>query len=95
MGWTSWTTRVMDIKLEKWSMTVMRGHYAGACVDVSFMDILWEMPKQRMLCRCCCDMEIYEPTERLYTLVQKGHGLNMLQMGWRFHGPKHGNWIDS
>ena len=71
-------------------MTVMQGHYAEACVEVSFMDILWGMSKKRMLCRCCYDMEMYETVERLYTLVQQGHGLDMLQMGWRFHGPEHG-----
>lgn len=31
--------------------------------------------KQRMLCRCCYDMEMYELVEKLYTLVQQGHGL--------------------
>ena len=95
MGWTSWATRVIDITLETWSMTVVQGHYAGACVEVSFRDILWGMPKQRMLCRCCCAMETYELVERLYTLVQQGHEQNMLQMGWRFHGPEHGNWKNS
>ena len=37
--------------------------------------------------RCYSDMEMYKPMERLYTLVQQGHGLNMLQMGWSFNGP--------
>lgn len=77
LSWTSWTARVMDIRLETWNMTVMQGHYAGACIEVSFMDILWGMSKQRMLCRCCCDMEMYELVERLCTLVQQDHGLNM------------------
>ena len=46
-------------------------------------------------CKSYCDMEMYEPVERLYTLVQQSHEMNMLQMGWRFHGPEHGNWTDS
>lgn len=63
-------------------MIVLHGHYVGACVQVSFMDILWGVSRKRMLCRCCYDMEMYELVGRLYTLLQQGHGLDMLQMGW-------------
>ena len=47
MSWTSWTTRVVDIRLATWSTTVMQGHYVGECVKVSFMDILWGYAEEK------------------------------------------------
>jgi len=66
----------------------MQGHYAGACVEVSLMDILWGVLRHG----CCANAVVtwryvYELMERLYTLVQQDHGLygrvaNGMEIPW-------------